>query len=172
MSGPLHSKASAEWYTPYNVIITATAVMGGIDLDPASCEEANKPIMAKQIYTKEDNGLIQPWTGRVFLNPPTGLVKEFWAQLMLEWSLRNIEQAIWIGYSLEQLQTLQNAKAIGNKTPLDFSMCVPSKRLSFIPEQVSGKKNSPTHGNYITYMGPNKEYFNTIFKSIGQVVIR
>jgi hypothetical protein len=31
-------------------------VLGEIDLDPASCADANKIVRAKQFFTQEDNG--------------------------------------------------------------------------------------------------------------------
>ena|SRR5665647_815629 len=65
-----------EWYTPESYIRAATAVMGEIDLDPASTEIANSVVLAKQIYTSADDGLNKNWSGKVWLNPPyLGMMK-------------------------------------------------------------------------------------------------
>jgi hypothetical protein len=50
----------------------AHEVMGGVDLDPASCAAFNRFVRADCIYTKQDNGFLLPWHGRVFHNPPGG----------------------------------------------------------------------------------------------------
>jgi phage N-6-adenine-methyltransferase len=61
-----------EWYTPPEVMTVVRAVLGGINLDPASCAEANRVVCADGYYDKTANGLsIQaPWKGTVYLNPP------------------------------------------------------------------------------------------------------
>lgn len=59
--------ATVEWYTPAYIL----EQLGKFDLDPCSSKEAwelNKS--AEKIYTIEDNGLLQEWYGRVWLNPP------------------------------------------------------------------------------------------------------
>jgi hypothetical protein len=41
------------------------------DLDPCSPGHGHR-VPARQIYTKADDGLAQPWSGMVFMNPPFG----------------------------------------------------------------------------------------------------
>ena len=60
-------KENDEWYTPAEIIRS----LGEFDLDPASSEEAFELNQsAKKIYTAKEDGLIQAWYGRVWLNPP------------------------------------------------------------------------------------------------------
>jgi DNA-directed RNA polymerase subunit RPC12/RpoP len=61
---PKHSEGiSNEYYTPEEYISLARKVMGAIDLDPASCESANRTVRAEKYYTKKTNGLEQQWHG-------------------------------------------------------------------------------------------------------------
>lgn len=64
------SKASDEWYTPWDrePFRTIQSLIN-FDLDPCS---PPSPLfrIARKIYTAADNGLLQPWHGRVWLNPP------------------------------------------------------------------------------------------------------
>jgi ParB family chromosome partitioning protein len=73
MVDPRQLDASSEsdgWYTPTWVIETARSVLGGIDTDPATCVAAQAIVQAKTWYTATENGLIQPWHGCVWCNPP------------------------------------------------------------------------------------------------------
>ena len=51
------SSESNEWYTPARYVDAARLTLGSIDLDPASCEAANKIVKAKTFYSKDRDGL-------------------------------------------------------------------------------------------------------------------
>lgn len=78
---------SDEFFTPAAEIALVRKCLGEIDLDPASCAEANVIVGAKHYYTKQDNGLILPWEGVVFCNPPysRGLIDRFAWRFMCEY---------------------------------------------------------------------------------------
>lgn len=62
-----------EWLTPPDLIHK----LGPFDLDP--CAPVNRPWdMAKNHYTIIDNGLNKKWFGRVWCNPPYGLISAHW----------------------------------------------------------------------------------------------
>ena len=60
--------ASDDWYTPREIF---DALGLTFDLDPCS-PGAGHWVPARKVYTMADDGLAQPWEGRVFMNPPFG----------------------------------------------------------------------------------------------------
>lgn len=64
-----------EWLTPPHII----KALGLFDLDPCAPHESRRPWdMASRHYSAEDDGLSQPWEGRVWCNPPYGLEAAKW----------------------------------------------------------------------------------------------
>lgn len=60
--------ASDDWYTPPHIF---DALGERFDLDPCSPGPGHW-VPADRIYTAADDGLAQPWSGFVFMNPPFG----------------------------------------------------------------------------------------------------
>lgn len=62
-----------EWLTPPWII----EACGEFDLDPCSPIDRPWPT-ARKHFTVEDNGLLMPWEGRVWCNPPYGKETGTW----------------------------------------------------------------------------------------------
>lgn len=84
IGGHQSAKARTEdWLTPPRVI-EALGGANSFDLDP--CASDNQPWpTAIACYTRADNGLLKPWHGRIWLNPPyTANVIPMWLQRLAE----------------------------------------------------------------------------------------
>lgn len=161
--------------TPGYVLDAAREALGGvIDFDPASSLLANERVGASRIYTADDDALREGavWKcGTCFLNPPGGKVGNksltalFWRRLEREFSAGNVGQAIFMGFSLECLQTTQDGLG---KSVVEYPICVPSKRIRFLG--ADGKEGAaPSHSNVIAYLGPDVARFAQAFSRIGAI---
>lgn len=151
-----------EWYTPKEYVDAARLVLGGIDLDPASCAIANKAIQAGRYYTKESNGLTQPWYGRIWLNPPyaAGLVAQFADKLSHHVQEGDVEAAIVLVNNATEtvwFNTLAGMAA---------AAVFPKRRIQFIMPD-GGKKGSPIQGQTFLYIGNHPGKFLRIFQPFG-----
>ena len=148
-----------EHYTPAWIIDLARDVMGGIDLDPASCAEANLTVRAWHWYGREHDGLVKYWGGRVWCNPPGGahgrLVRRFWTRLWEAVDIGTVPEFTWLAFNHSQLRTLQ--PRIGQ-----CWICVLRHRLKFTG-------TSPTRDNAIVYWGPNHDRFVAAFREHGAI---
>ena len=59
---------SDDWYTPPSIF---EALGFTFDLDPCS-PGAGHWVPARAIFTIAEDGLVQPWNGSIFMNPPFG----------------------------------------------------------------------------------------------------
>lgn len=116
-------RGKEEWLTPPEII----KALGEFDLDP--CAPTNRPWpTAKEHYTIEDNGLLKPWVGRVWCNPPYGPKTG-------EWMARCAEHKNVTALIFARTETRQFFEHIWPKAA---AVCFIQGRLSFY--HVSGKK--------------------------------
>jgi ParB family chromosome partitioning protein len=161
MTHLVHTTGDEEWYTPPHIVGMAKSVMGSIDLDPASNEVAQGWIGAETFFTKKDNGLIKPWFGNVWLNPP---YDKNTVEAFIDKAIHSpIKQYVILLNNITE--TAYGQKIIKNSDML----CFPKGRLRFI--RADGKKgNMPSHGQMILYKGSNTDRFHEIFSQIGVVL--
>lgn len=157
-----HNSGDNEWYTPAEYIRAAVKVMGDIDLDPASSQEANIIVNTGLYFDAEMDGLALPWHGRVWLNPPYAgeLIGKFCAKLSDSFQAGQVTEAIVLVNNATETKWFQglcaNAKAI----------CFPSSRIRFWhPLKVS----APLQGQAVIYLGKNAESFSAEFRQFGMV---
>lgn len=151
-----------EWYTPNRFIEAARQAMGSIELDPASCQEANVAVKAKRFYCIADDGLSKRWKGNVWLNPPYSkdLCFKFITKLIEERDAGRVTQAIvLVNNATETVWGQMLLKA-------SSAICLPAGRISFVSKD--GKTaNSPLQGQMFCYMGDSDSMFFEAFAGIG-----
>lgn len=155
-----YSTGNNEWYTPDEYIQAAKIVMGGIDLDPASTEVANRVVGARKFYTADDDGLLYDWHGRVWMNPPYAqpAISRFCDRLRTEFDAQNVTEAIAL---------VNNATETAWFQTLIFSasaVCFPLARVKFwSPDRIA----APLQGQAVVYLGKNEGLFLRSFAGFG-----
>lgn len=160
-----YNSGENEWYTPPDYIEAARAVMGGIDLDPASSHEANSCVRAATYYTRHDNGLERPWFGRVWMNPPysSDRIGKFCARLCDAYRDGQIEQALVLVNNGTETAWFQDVAALAS------AICFPARRVRFW--EPGGAVSQPLQGQAVIYLGDNVSAFRDTFAGFGLVVL-
>src|SRR6266705_65225 len=158
---------SNEWYTPVKYIEAARQVMGSIDLDPASCELANQTVRAARYYTQENNGLMHPWRGKVWLNPPFGrqnapskgfgggksIMGIFVSKLVYEYEMENTSQAIALVTSKIDASWFSQL--------WQYPICFTTQRVLF--DRPNQAREGHFFGTAFVYLGWNEQAFTEVF---------
>lgn len=154
-----------EWYTPERFIEAARLAMGGIDLDPASCEVANRTVKAAKFYTKEDNGLTKDWHGKVWMNPPYAqpLCTLFTSRVAEMYEAGEIEQACVLVNNGTETRWFHRMMASAS------SVCFPRGRVRFLDFE-GNPIGAPLQGQAVVYFGERTDAFYDAFRDIGLVM--
>lgn len=160
-----HNSGNNEWYTPPEYIYAARLVMGGIDLDPATSEEANKVVDAERFYTAEDDGLRQPWFGRVWMNPPyaSDLVGRFVDRLASGVERGDITEAVVLVNNATETAWFNRLMGVAS------AVCFPRGRVRFW--QPGGDTGAPLQGQAVVYCGVHTAKFIEEFKGFGWIAL-
>ena len=155
-----------ESYTPPKYIESARAVMGEIDLDPASNTMAQENVKADKYFTVNDNGLEQDWSGRVWLNPPytARVINKFIDKTVQDFSSGEIKEAIVLTNNNTDTSWFHNAAKTAS------AICFTAGRINFLKRD--GSKSSPTNGQSFFYFGNNFNKFIDEFSQHGLCMVK
>lgn len=186
---------SHDWLTPVEYLPYIDALLGDIDLDPCSTHFANSQFLrARKIYTLQEDGLnIQdPWTGKVYLFPPTygrcsfskqrgtwrwstkaGAAAKapsvvWFRRLVKEWKLRNVPEALFFTIYPEMMRICPEM--------WDFPVCIPTDRSNVIRGNDLFMLPTSLFWGYFIYLPPldlgfnQIDRFKEIFSNIGKII--
>jgi phage N-6-adenine-methyltransferase len=162
--GTVTSSETVEWYTPAPYVEAAREVLGDIDLDPASCAQANETVRARTYYDAATDGLAQEWTGVCWMNPPYGRdCPQFIAKMAAAYDAGQVKAAIVLlsAYSLDTAWFQPMWRHL---------LCFVNGRISF--ESPLRERVNPTAGSVFVYMGADWQRFADVFERFGTVVAR
>lgn len=153
-----------EWYTPAEHLEFARQVLGGIDLDPASSEVANRSVQAGRFYSEADNGLDKEWGGNVWLNPPYAqpAIAQFAQKMVEEWQAARVNAAIVLTHNYTDTAWFQSLARAAT------AICFTRGRVRFVSP--TGELAAPTQGQAFFYFGHDVDIFADVFGSVGFVV--
>lgn len=156
----LLSSDSDDHGTCVSYVEAARYTLGSFDLDPCSNSYWNHwTVKARTFYDERIDCLKSPLYGNVLMNPPSCdtptkkiSVRPFWEKLVDAYVRGEVDAAVYVVFSLNQLTMLQSSPI----HPLQFIAMFPRERGRFLQR---GKHNGPpvpgdqpTHGNALVLM--------------------
>ena len=152
-----------EWYSPSEIIEAARKTLGVIDLDPFSCEVANRTVRADTYFTQADDGFAKDWFGNVWVNHPFSREnnKRITEKVIHEYSNGcNIVMISFAATSEKWFQPL-----------LDYPQCYLHGRTNYYDPD-GNKVKGVTKGSVITYLGSDLVSFARYFQEFGTIKVK
>jgi hypothetical protein len=153
-----------ELYTPPELATLAVTVLGGIDLDPAADTLGPATIAATAVFTETEDGLSQPWHGRVWLFPPVGSERAAWVQKALH------------EYRSGRVTAVLLYSAYDPRSPwwpylfAEAAVCILRGPLRALSENGTPIPRT-RYGGLLAYLGPDRERFKTTCAALGSVLV-
>jgi phage N-6-adenine-methyltransferase len=157
-SAALMSSDSAEWYTPRHIIEAVISALGAIDVDP--CADPDRSVPATTHYTPVENGLVQEWHGRVYMNPPYG-------RPIVDWAAKLAEE-----YAAGR--TTAAVALVPARTETDWWASIDGEFVCFVHGRLSFSSHttSAPFPSAAIYLGSDGRDFVTAFRDLGEVYQR
>ena len=153
-----------DFYTHSRILNPVRVFLGGeIDLDPASHAIANREVKSRRFFTRNDNGLMQPWCGRVWCNPPFSHWGDWAPKIASEWKRGGISEMC----VLAACRTL-TAQQFSPVVKTASAICVLFGRIPFWG---SNATSSPDDGHCIFYFGNRCNEFSLAMAEIGTTFV-
>ena len=163
-----------DWQTPDKYLEAARAVLGVIELDPASSQGAQERIKAKEFYTRHDSCLDHAWKGKVWMNPAYTLLPDMTDILIRAYRSGDVSEALFMTHTSAiwelWFQVALNACE---------AACFVNELVQWHPGHkdeltLSGlaKAANPTYderGTVIFYFGKNLDKFKEHFEQFGVI---
>jgi hypothetical protein len=125
--------------------------------------------------------------------------KRWWFKLAAEYEAGRVDSAIWLGFSVESLQTTQVGRPRGTAgallpTPLAFPLCFPAERIAYVraldgtstavpslfdaADLLGEGGDSPPHASYLAFLPPRvgtadaiNTFVDVFTRGLGAVVV-
>jgi len=155
-----------ESYTPEIYINSVLRVMGEINLDPASNDQAQKTVKADKYYTLDDDGLTQQWEGKTWMNPPytARVINKFIDKIVSHYMAGDIPEAIILTNNNTDTSWFHDGAEYAG------AICFTKGRINFLKRD--GSRSSPTNGQSFLYFGENTDKFKNEFSKHGLVMVK
>lgn len=187
-----YRREDQELITSPDLVQSAHALMGDIDLDVASSVLANNYVQAKEFYTPQDDGLNeQEWYGKCYLFPPSGTY--FFDKKLDKWRMTRCNATVinsshsvwfqklyysWLKGKVEQAIFFTNCTDIirYEQKIFDFPVCILRTAPELIKNSSKGLSKHRTSTSLVVYLQPKNnsgqatENFLNIYSEKGRIL--
>jgi hypothetical protein len=169
----LSKREGAELITNADLVTSAHALLGGIDLDVASSDLANEYVGAKEYFKASDDGLnCQQWYGNVYLFPPSGCY--YWDKKNERWKMTRSSAGTlisshaiwyrklyksWLGGHIKQGLYFSNCPDMirYEQSIFDFPMCILKVAPTLFRRIGDDVNKHKTSTSFLVYMPPTTD---------------